>query len=232
MRMHSLRRAAAVVLTALLLTTTVVAQWINYPTAGVPRLPDGRPDLDPRRRRGRPTASRIVRHLVRGGPRTLQRRAGPEAEGNSALGGNPPHSAGPGSRMDSPLSSACRSTCRIHNFLGLTGSSRRRRWSWCPTNQPTSRPGLSLPTAAICQVSNPTWLGYSVGRWEGDTLVVATAGFNDQGWLDSAGHPQTETLRVTERFRRRDFGHMEHEMTLADPKAFTQAGDAETERLL
>src|SRR5207237_6310227 len=44
---------------------------------------------------------------------------------------------------------------------------------------------------------NPTWFGYSVGRWDGDTLVVTTAGFNDKAWLDSAGHPQTESLRIT-----------------------------------
>jgi hypothetical protein len=67
---------------------------------------------------------------------------------------------------------------------------------------------------------NPTWLGYSVGRWEGDTFVVKTSGFNDQGWLDIAGHPATEHLRVTERCRRRDFGHMDIEMTIDDPMTY------------
>ena len=81
---------------------------------------------------------------------------------------------------------------------------------------------MSRPTARIAPCSRmgaisrririPTWLGYSIGRWEGDTFVVTTAGFNDRGWLDSAGHPQTESLRVTERFRRRDFGHMDFEI--------------------
>ena len=79
---------------------------------------------------------------------------------------------------------------------------------------------------------NPTWLGYSVGRWEGDTLVVTTAGFNDRAWLDSAGHPQTESLRLTERMRRRDFGHMDFEMTIDDPKVFTRPFTIKTERLL
>jgi hypothetical protein len=69
---------------------------------------------------------------------------------------------------------------------------------------------------------NPTWMGYSVGHWEGDTLVVETAGFNDRGWLDIEGHPHTEALRITERFYRRDFGHMELEMTYDDPKTFTK----------
>src|ERR1051326_6112650 len=69
---------------------------------------------------------------------------------------------------------------------------------------------------------NPTWLGYSVGHWEQDTLVVNSAGFNDLGWLDVGGHPQTESLRITERLRRRDVGHLEYEMTIDDPKAFTK----------
>ena len=65
-------------------------------------------------------------------------------------------------------------------------------------------------------------MGYSVGHWEGDTLVVDTAGFNDRGWLDIEGHPHTEALHITERFRRRDFGHMDLEMTIDDPKTFTR----------
>ncbi|PYS18327.1 MAG: hypothetical protein DMG11_33645, partial [Acidobacteria bacterium] len=69
---------------------------------------------------------------------------------------------------------------------------------------------------------NPAWLGYSVAHWEQDTLVVNSAGFNDQGWLDVGGHPQTESLRITERLRRRDFGHLEYEMAIDDPKAFTK----------
>jgi hypothetical protein len=69
---------------------------------------------------------------------------------------------------------------------------------------------------------NPTWLGYSVGRWEGDTLVVNSVGFNDQGWLDVGGNPQTESLRLTERFRRPDFGHLQLEVTFDDPKTFTK----------
>ena len=77
---------------------------------------------------------------------------------------------------------------------------------------------------------NPTWLGYSVGHWEQDTLVVDSAGFNDRGWLDVGGHPQTETLRITERFRRRDVGHLEFEMTLDDPKTFTRPFTLRTDK--
>jgi hypothetical protein len=68
----------------------------------------------------------------------------------------------------------------------------------------------------------PSWLGYSVGKWEGDWLVVDTVGLNDQGWLDASGHTHSDALRVTERFHRRDFGHMEVELRLDDPKTFTK----------
>jgi len=69
--------------------------------------------------------------------------------------------------------------------------------------------------------SNPSWMGYSVGRWDGDTLVVESAGFNDKTWLDYAGHP-TEALRVTERYRRRDFGHLDLDVTLDDPAVYAR----------
>jgi hypothetical protein len=68
----------------------------------------------------------------------------------------------------------------------------------------------------------PAWLGYSVGKWEGDVLVVNSAGFNDKTWLDSAGHPHSEDLRIQERFSRRDFGHMDLKVTVEDPKMYTR----------
>jgi hypothetical protein len=68
----------------------------------------------------------------------------------------------------------------------------------------------------------PTWMGYSVGRWDGDTLVVESAGFNDKTWLDVAGHPHTERLRLQERFRRVDFGHMHVDLTIDDPGAYAR----------
>jgi hypothetical protein len=79
---------------------------------------------------------------------------------------------------------------------------------------------------------NPTWLGYSVGHWEGDTLVVDTAGFNDRGWLDIEGHPHTEALHITERYHRRDFGHMDLEIAIDDPKTFTKPFSLKMAKLL
>jgi hypothetical protein len=69
---------------------------------------------------------------------------------------------------------------------------------------------------------NPNWLGYSVGRWEGDEFVVESSGFNDNVWLDNQGHPATESLHVTERFRRKTFGSMDVQVTIDDPKAYTK----------
>jgi len=68
----------------------------------------------------------------------------------------------------------------------------------------------------------PTWLGYSIGKWEADTMVVDTVGFNDKTWLDASGHPHSEALHLTERFHRRDFGHMDLQITIEDPKMYTR----------
>lgn len=66
------------------------------------------------------------------------------------------------------------------------------------------------------------WLGYSVGRWDGDTLVVETAGLKDNTWLDLFGHPATDALHVTERLHRRDFGNLDIDITMTDAKAYTK----------
>ena len=76
--------------------------------------------------------------------------------------------------------------------------------------------GRSHPTQLL-----PTWVGHSVGRWEGDTLVVDTVGFNDRGWTWRA-YPRTERLRMTERYRRPDFRHLDVHVTIDDPGVFTR----------
>jgi hypothetical protein len=70
--------------------------------------------------------------------------------------------------------------------------------------------------------TNESWFGYSVGHWEGETFVAETVGFNDKSWFDDPGHPHSEQLRVTERFRRVNFGRMEMQITFDDPKAYTK----------
>jgi hypothetical protein len=75
---------------------------------------------------------------------------------------------------------------------------------------------------ALPKDPNPALLGYSIGHWDADTLVVDSAGFDDRSWLDDPGHPHTDALHVTERFRRADFGHLEVRITIDDPKAYTK----------
>jgi Carboxypeptidase regulatory-like domain len=70
--------------------------------------------------------------------------------------------------------------------------------------------------------ANPTWLGHSIGRWEGDTLVVDSIGFNDRTWLAAEGYPHTEMMHVVQKYRRPDFGHLETEITIEDPGAFAK----------
>jgi len=77
--------------------------------------------------------------------------------------------------------------------------------------------GRKLPT----DDPQPWWYGYSVGRWEGDTLVVETSGLRDDGWLDVFGTPLTDAAKLTERFRRPTYGRMEIDVTIDDPKSYT-----------
>jgi hypothetical protein len=77
--------------------------------------------------------------------------------------------------------------------------------------------GRSLPVNP-----QPSWSGYSVAKWQGDMLVVETTGFNEESWLDGFGHPRSETMRITENYRRRDFGHMDLEVNIEDSKYYTR----------
>jgi hypothetical protein len=79
--------------------------------------------------------------------------------------------------------------------------------------------GRTLPMPTDVE---PWWNGYSVGRWDGDTLVIETTGFMDEGWLDVRGSPLTSTGKIIERFRRRNVGTLELEVTIDDPKAYTK----------
>lgn len=224
----------ALTVVAWLLPTAAWAQWINYPTAGTPRQPDGRPNLfapAPRTADGKPDLSGVWRG------------AGPLYRFNIAQDLEPgdiqPWAEAlfvrrvRDARKDSPLARCLPVSVPFHNFFNLTRIVQTPALMVMLYESPNSphrtifTDGRDLP-----QDPNPTWLGYSVGRWEGDTLVVTTAGFNDRAWLDSAGHPQTEALRLTERLHRRDFGHMDFETTIDDPQAFTRPFTVKTERLL
>jgi hypothetical protein len=234
MRSIRLAGAAALAVLAPLLSTTVAAQWLKYPTPGTPRLSDGSPNMTaptPRTADGKPDLSGVWRG------------AGPLYRFNIAEDLKP-EDIQPwaealflkrvrDSRKDSPLARCLPVSVPFHNFFNLTRIVQTPGFVVILYESPNSphrtvfTDGRDLPKDA-----NPTWLGYSVGRWEGDTLIVTSAGFNDKGWLDSAGHPQTESLRITERLRRRDFGHMDFDMTIDDPKVFTRPFTVKRERVL
>lgn len=233
MRSHHVFPAAGIVL-ASLVATTAAAQWLNYPTPGTPRLQNGRADLSapmPRTADGKPDLTGVWRG------------AGPIYRFNIAQDLKD-EDVQPwaqelflkrvrDSRKDSPLAHCLPVSIPFHNFFDLTRIVQTPTLTLIIYESPNSphrtvfTDGRDLPKDA-----NPTWLGYSVGRWEGDTFVVTSAGFNDQGWLDSAGHPQTESLRLTERLRRRDFGHMDFEMTIDDPTVFVRPFTMRATRLL
>lgn len=84
--------------------------------------------------------------------------------------------------------------------------------------------GRSLPVDPL-----PTWTGYSVGRWQGDTLVVETVGLTEQSWLDGFGHPRSEAMKIRETYHRRDFGHMDVEFTFEDPKYYSRPFSVRTQ---
>jgi len=226
--------AAAIAVAASLVSTPAAAQWFNYPTPGTPRLADGKPNLaapTPRTADGKPDLTGVWRG------------AGPLYRFNIAqdleTSDIQPWAEKlflervRASRKDSPLAKCMPVSVPFHNFFNLTHIVQTPALMVFLYESPNSphrtvfTDGRDLP-----KDPNPTFMGYSIGRWDGDTMVVTTAGFNDKAWLDSAGHPQTESLKLTERLTRRDFGHMQFDTTLDDPKAFTRPFTIKAERQL
>src|SRR5436190_1453759 len=234
MNLDRLFSAAAVALLSSLLSPPAAAQWLDYPTPGIPRLPDGKPNLSapaPRAPDGKPDLSGIwrgagplYRFNVAQDLKTEDIQPWAEALFLKRVRD---------SRKDSPLAKCLPVSLPYHSFFNMTQIAQIPGLTLLIYDAP-NRPHRTIFTDGrdLPKDPNPTWLGYSIGRWEGDTFVVTTAGFNDRGWLDSAGHPQTESLRITERFRRRDFGHLEFEITIDDPKVFTRPFTIKRERLL
>jgi hypothetical protein len=223
--MHAHRIMIAATLTALMMTASASAQWLKHPTAGVPRTSDGKPNLAapaPMTPDGKPDPSGLW--LIQGG-----------------YIGDIAKDLKPGEVPFQPWADA------LYTYRRETQSKDDPTARCIPGGVPRSTavpyPFKILTTPGIVVIlyeavhayrqiftdgrplpkdPNPNWMGYSVGRWEDDAFVVESAGFNDNAWLDNFGHPGTESLRVTERFRRKDFGHMEVHVTIDDPKAYTK----------
>ena len=219
-----------------LMAGSVSAQWLKIPLPGTPRTPDGRPNLTapaPRTPDGKPDLSGIWQRPRRGGG----------ISGNSGAAANAPRNgiAEGVEVLFQPWAEALYKARADNNSKG-TPSER------CLPHGITKAVSVPEPfkivqtqdllvilleefnhyrqvftdSRRVPQNRTPTWLGYSVGRWEGDTLVVETTGFVDDTWLDFRGHPATDALHIIERFRRADFGHLEIQFTIDDPKAYVK----------
>jgi hypothetical protein len=209
-----------------MLTGALSAQWLSYPTAGIPRTPDGKPNLNapvPRTPDGKPQLAGLWKP-------------------NPGLVGDVTRSFKNGEVVPfQPWADTLYKQRRASNSKDdptancIVGGTPRSDFVGYPFKI-LQVPGMVVilyeAVHAYRQIftdgrpfpkdMNPTWQGYSVGHWEGDTFVVETKGFNDKGWLDTNGHPVTDALHVTERYTRKDFGHMDVAITIDDPKAYTR----------
>ncbi len=205
------------------------AQWITIPWKGIPRTADGKPDMAapaPRNAEGKPALSGIWRAAD---GRYLGNIMADEAV--------PPFQPWAAALYDERVKT-----------LGKDRPSGRCLPHAVPDNMMVrSGPFKIFETPGVVvilfeefnhfrqiftdgrplpEIVTPSWFGYSVGKWEGDTFVAETIGFHDRSWLDNPGHPHSDAMKVTERFRRRDFGHMDITITIDDPKAYTRPWSA------
>lgn len=224
-----MRVRLAAIAASLLLAAPSFAQWTGK-TPGIPRLSNGKVNFAapaPRTTEGKPDLTGIWQAGMAGA-------AGQYGYDYNVAQNLPADALTPWAlsvrqqrvqdfRKDSPLAHCMPVSVPFLNFRGLSRIVQTPALTVILYESPNSphrtifTDGRELP-----KDPNPTWLGYSVGHWDGDTLVVNSVGFNDKGWLDVGGNPQTESLRLTERFRRPDFGHLQLEVTFDDPKTFTK----------
>jgi len=230
-------RIAAIVMIVLLSgsSATLSAQWIKIALAETPRTADGRPDLSaptPKFDDGTPDLSGIwLRAPGINAPR--DNRAGLPGRMEHFM---PPGSAIPlrpeaaalyGRRSESFGKGRPSERCLPHGipdamlYGGPMKIVQNRRLTMVLFEEFNHFRQLFADGRRFPEDPQPTWFGYSVGRWDGDAFVVETMGFNDQTWMDDSGLPHSDALRTTERFRRRDFGHLDLQITFDDAKTFT-----------
>lgn len=211
-------------------------QWLNYPTPGVPRLRNGNPNLSapaPRTKDGRPDLSGIWQ---------LEAQCPPEGCGDYPAA---PEFIDLGARLKGGLPYqpwAAELVAKRWAQLGKddpVGSCRPagavRLLTFPPPRKIVQLPGLLLILSErdvtyrqiftdgrpLPQDPDPSWNGFSSAKWEGDTLVARTIGLRDGGWLDRKGSPLTDAAKISERFRRVNYGRLEIELTVDDSKAYT-----------
>jgi hypothetical protein len=243
--------ALATVTMLLVCVPTLFAQWPVYPTAGVPKTADGKPNLTgpvPRAADGRPDLSGIWQYMRPPGspaPEPVAATAPADRDiiplavrrsqfwnlGASFPDGLPfqPWAAElHRKRVEENSKDNPDAHCLPLGLMQLHTHGQPRKMIQAPgvmvilyeANNGIRQiftDGRPLPKDA-----EPWWFGYSIGKWDGDTLVVESTGFRDLGWLDVEGSVLTESGKVIERFRRVDYGHLEIQVTIDDPKAYTK----------
>jgi len=223
-----------------------IAQWLRYPSEGIPRTADGKPNLAapaPRLPDGKPDLSGIW-HATQTPPcldsRGEERPCG-SAVGGSPLGGNLGRNLPGGKLPYQPW--AEKLFDQRHAALSIDDPHVRclpdnppRHWTLPHLTKIVHTPKLLVMLYEVNamyrqafidgrpfpQDMNPTWNGYSVGHWEGDTLVVETRGFRDDLWIDTWGSPMSDVAKMTEKIHRPNFGTLEIEVTIDDPKVYTK----------
>jgi len=217
----------ATTLAALGLALPLSAQWVHYPTPGIPRTVDGKPNLSapaPRTADGKPDFSGVWEHMhsrdsayyLKGIDFPWQPSAKAVFEERKA---NNQKDNPEGRCLPRGLPKA--DAFDIHKIVQTPGLIVIL-YEYGTTFRQIFTDGRPLP-----KDPNPSWMGYSVGHWEGDTLAVESNGFNGKAWLSFEGVPVSDALHLTERMRRRDFGHMDIQLTIEDPKAYTKPWTAE-----
>jgi hypothetical protein len=208
------------ILASLALAAPAAAQWLDLATPGIPRTADGKPDLTapaPRTAEGRPELTGLWR--ARGVTGDLRDESKVQAWARSAMDAHESNYYRDGPHMQ------CLPQGPGYIAGAGGGGGTWRRIVQSPTVIAMLNPDLTYRQIftdgrALETDPLPIWMGYSVGRWDGDTLVVESNGFNDKTWLHAEGLGHTERLRLTERYRRLDFGHMQVQVTYDDPGTF------------
>jgi hypothetical protein len=218
------KNLAAALALACTLSIPLAAQWLDYPSTGIPRLPNGKANMAapvPRKANGQPDLSGIwqvpgLKYLINIAADVKDVPFQPWAEAvykerRENFGKDDPNNRCLPSII--PEKVAVTSPWKIVETPGVTIILYESR---------TIFRQIFIDGRPFPKDMNPAWQGYSIGKWEGDTFVVETRGFNDKGWLDTNGHPVTDALHVFERYTRKDFGHMDVAITIDDPKAYTR----------
>ena|ERR1700722_9890829 len=229
-------RLAAVVLCA----TSAFGQWLDYPTAGVPRTKDGKADLAapaPKLADGKPDFSGLWGNrcpTANGTVWCAPDSAVPQVFGDIGKGvkGGLPYQPWAADVVKARKEDNGKDDPTTHCLPGgvakLHTAALLRKIVQVPglliflAERNASYRQIFTDGRPLPKDPNPSWNGYSSGRWEGDTLVVESNGFENGQWLDRAGSPLTEKARITEKFRRPNYGTLEIEMTVDDPGAYTK----------